>query len=352
MSIGRRTRGWAARWPSSWCRTATWWRPSAAAAPRRELERRGGGTVTAPGTLSHRRFLREAQSASVLNHPNICTIYDIGEQGGRPYLVMELLRGEALHRRPLSVTEVITFSRQAAAALAGAHAQGVVHRDIKPANIFVSQPARGSKQIKILDFGLAKQQGGDSQESSQAATFGGQATSPGTGPWPADLTSPGSTLGTAAYMSPEQAKGEPLDARTDLFSLGVVIYEMATGSKPFAGQSTAELFAALLTRDPAPLSTVNPAMPPQLDGIVARLLAKDKEQRYQNRGGVVAGPGGGRYPGFPWVQRNGDYGREWNPWCGAGRCTSCDAGCAGRGKSARPPDAAAGGRGGHCAAAG
>jgi serine/threonine protein kinase/tetratricopeptide (TPR) repeat protein len=245
----------------------------------------GGGTVTAPGTLSHRRFLREAQSASVLNHPNICTIYDIGEQGGRPYLVMELLRGEtlreALHRGPLSVTEVITFSRQAAAALAGAHAQGVVHRDIKPANIFVSQPARGSKQIKILDFGLAKQQGGDLQESSQAATFGGQATSPGTGPWPADLTSPGSTLGTAAYMSPEQAKGEPLDARTDLFSLGVVIYEMATGSKPFAGQSTAELFAALLTRDPAPLSTVNPAMPPQLDAIVARLLAKEKEQRYQ-----------------------------------------------------------------------
>src|SRR5580698_9644122 len=117
------------------------------------------GTATAPG-LSHRRFLREAQSASVLNHPNICTIHDIGEQGGRPYLVMELLRGEtlreALHRGPLSVTEVITFSRQAAAALAAAHVQGIVHRDIKPANIFVSQPARVPKQIKILDFGLAK----------------------------------------------------------------------------------------------------------------------------------------------------------------------------------------------------
>jgi serine/threonine protein kinase/Tfp pilus assembly protein PilF len=244
------------------------------------------GTATAPG-LSHRRFLREAQSASVLNHPNICTIHDIGEQGGRPYLVMELLRGETLRETlrngALSVTEVVTYSRQAAAALAAAHAQGIVHRDIKPANIYVNEAARGLKQIKILDFGLAKQQGGEPQESSQVATFGGQPTSAGTGPalTNADLTSPGSTLGTVAYMSPEQAKGEPLDARTDLFSLGVVIYEMATGVKPFAGQSTAELFVALLTKEPAPVSTVNPAMPVALDGIVARLLAKEKEQRYQ-----------------------------------------------------------------------
>jgi eukaryotic-like serine/threonine-protein kinase len=249
----------------------------------------GSGTPATPGTLSHRRFLREAQSASVLNHANICTIHDIGEQDGRPYLVMELLRGEtlkeALRRGPLSLTEVITFSRQAAAALAAAHAQGIVHRDIKPANIFVSQPARGPKQIKILDFGLAKQQGvGDLQDSGEAtATFGGLATSAGTdgGRVNPDLTSPGSTLGTVAYMSPEQAKGEPLDARTDLFSLGAVIYEMATGSKPYAGQSTAELFVALLTKDPAPMSTVNPAMPVELDGIVAKLLAKEKEQRYQ-----------------------------------------------------------------------
>jgi eukaryotic-like serine/threonine-protein kinase len=247
----------------------------------------GGGTVTAPGTLSHRRFLREAQSASVLNHPNICTIHDIGEQGGRPYLVMELLRGETLRERlqrgPLSATEVVTYSRQAAAALAAAHAQGIIHRDIKPANIYLHQGARGLKQIKILDFGLAKQQGGELQESSQTSAFGGEATSAGTGPAQVnpDLTSPGSTLGTVAYMSPEQAKGEPLDARTDLFSLGVVIYEMATGAKPFAGQSTAELFVSLLTRDPAPLSTVNPAMPAELDGIVAKLLAKEKEQRYQ-----------------------------------------------------------------------
>jgi eukaryotic-like serine/threonine-protein kinase len=244
------------------------------------------GTATAPG-LSHRRFLREAQSASVLNHPNICTIHDIGEQGGRPYLVMELLRGEtlreALRRGALSVTEVVTYSRQAAAALAAAHAQGIVHRDIKPANIYVNEGARGLKQIKILDFGLAKQQGGEPQESSQVATLGGQPTSAGTGPalTNADLTSPGSTLGTVAYMSPEQAKGEPLDARTDLFSLGVVIYEMATGVKPFAGHSTAELFVALLTKEPAPVSTVNPVMPAALDGIVGKLLAKEKEQRYQ-----------------------------------------------------------------------
>ena len=278
------------------------------------------GTVTAPG-LSHRRFLREAQSASVLNHPNICTIYDIGEQGGRPYLVMELLRGEtlreALRRGPLSATEVVTYSRQAAAALATAHAQGIVHRDIKPANIFVNEGTRGPKQIKILDFGLAKQQGGDLQESSQAATFAGLATSPGTGPGPADLTSPGSTLGTVAYMSPEQAKGEPLDARTDLFSLGVVIYEMATGAKPFAGQSTAEVFAALLTREPAPVSTVNPAMPAELDGIVARLLAKEKEQRYQTAEQLLQDLEGCGYAGFPSRQWEGDGGGEWNASCSA-----------------------------------
>jgi tetratricopeptide (TPR) repeat protein len=249
----------------------------------------GSGTPATPGTLSNRRFLREAQAASVLNHANICTIHDIGEQDGRPYLVMELLRGETLketlRRGPLSVTEVITFSRQAAAALAAAHAQGIVHRDIKPANIFVSQPARGTKQIKILDFGLAKQQGvGDLQDSGEAtATFSGLVTSAGTdgGRANPDLTSPGSTLGTVAYMSPEQAKGELPDARTDLFSLGVVIYEMATGSKPFVGQSTAELFVALLTKDPAPVSAANPTMPAELDGIAAKLLAKEKEQRYQ-----------------------------------------------------------------------
>jgi Tfp pilus assembly protein PilF len=229
-------------------------------------------TATALGTLSHRRFLREAQSASSLNHPNICTIYDIGEQAAGPYLVMELLRGEtlkeALWRGPLSATDVVAYSRQVASALAAAHAQGIIHRDIKPANIFIHEGARGVKQIKVLDFGLAKKQGSDAQDATAFAV-----PAPGDGAVPADLTVAGVTPGTAAYMSPEQAKGGPLDARTDLFSLGVVMYEMATGNKPFT---------PLVTKPPDPVSTVNRAMPAELDGIVARLLAREKEQRYQS----------------------------------------------------------------------
>ena len=273
MFTGRRTRAWGARWRSSWYPTATWPRPLAAGARRPEWGTAGrSGRATALGTLSHRRFLREAQSASSLNHPNICTIYDIGEQAGGPYLVMELLRGEtlkeALWHGPLSVTDVVAYSRQVAAALAAAHAQGIVHRDIKPANIFVHEGARGVKQIKVLDFGLAKKQGDDLQDDDGLCRSGAQRRRR----YPADLTVAGVTPGTAAYMSPEQAKGEPLDARTDLFSLGVVIYEMATGSKPFG---------PLLTKEPGPVSAVNRAMPAELDGIVARLLAKEKEQRYQ-----------------------------------------------------------------------
>ncbi len=253
----------------------------------------GGGTPATPGTLSHRRFLREAQAASVLNHANICTIYDIGEQGGRPYLVMELLLGktlkEALRQQALSAGDVITLSRQMASALAAAHAHGVVHRDIKPANIFVVGP-EGKRQIKILDFGLAKQEGaGDAQDSGEAtATFAGQATSAGStlGGGNGDLTSPGSTLGTVAYMSPEQAEGQTLDARTDLFSLGAVIYEMATGKAPFAGGSTAAIFAALLTKEPPRVSAVREQegrrpLAEGFDAIVTRLLAKDRSQRYQ-----------------------------------------------------------------------
>jgi eukaryotic-like serine/threonine-protein kinase len=241
--------------------------------------------------VSHERFLREARSAATLNHPNVCAIYDTGEQDGRPYLVMELLRGETLKRylakaggNGLPAEEVLAFAQQAAAALAAAHAKGIIHRDIKPANLFVVDALRGKHQIKILDFGLAKKQTGIA--SVDARTYGipgsGSSDETAVGPGEAtlELTSPGSAVGTVSYMSPEQARGVPLDARTDLFSLGAVIYEMATGKTPFGGGSTAEVFAALLREDPPPVSTANPAMPKQLDPIVAKLLAKDVARRY------------------------------------------------------------------------
>jgi eukaryotic-like serine/threonine-protein kinase len=241
--------------------------------------------------LSHERFLREARSAANLNHPNVCAIHDTGEQDGRPYLVMELLRGETLKQyltkaggKGLSPDEVILFSQQAAAALAAAHRKGIIHRDIKPANLFVVDAERGKRLIKILDFGLAKKQGGVAAAESRTFDLPGSGSSDETavGPGTAtmELTSPGSAVGTVAFMSPEQARGEPLDARTDLFSLGAVIYEMATGKTAFAGGSTAEVFAALLRETPPPVSTVNPAMPKGLDPIVAKLLAKDAAQRY------------------------------------------------------------------------
>ena len=251
----------------------------------------GAGTPTPPGTphsrvhLSHERFLREARAAATLNHPNICAIHDVGEQDGQPYLVMELLRGETLKaylsRHSLSPPEVIALGQQAASALAAAHARGIVHRDIKPANLFVVESGRDRKQLKILDFGLAKKQGLEaSPDSRYFDTKNDTAGATATGMM--DLTTPGSTVGTAAYMSPEQAKGDPLDARTDLFSLGSVMYEMATGQAPFAGRSTAEVFAALLMKDAPPVSSLNPAMPSALDPIVAKLLAKDRDQRYRS----------------------------------------------------------------------
>jgi tetratricopeptide (TPR) repeat protein/tRNA A-37 threonylcarbamoyl transferase component Bud32 len=244
-----------------------------------------GATPHSRAHLTHERFLREARSAATLSHPNICAIFDAGEQDGRPYLVMELLHGETLKQYlangggPLRPDEVLAFSRQAASAVAAAHSKGIIHRDIKPANLFVNEMGRDRRQIKILDFGLAKKQGevasGDSRIFTADATATGEASA-------MELTSPGSTIGTVAYMSPEQAKGVPLDARTDLFSLGTVIYEIATARKPFAGESTAEVFVALLREDPPPVSTINPAMPKELDGIVARLLDKDRENRYQS----------------------------------------------------------------------
>src|SRR6202453_4765096 len=249
----------------------------------------GAGSPSPPGTphsrvhLSHERFLREARAAATLNHPSICGIHDVGEQDGQPYLVMELLRGETLKQylthQKLSPAEVLTLGQQAASALAAAHARGIIHRDIKPANLFVVESGRDRKQLKILDFGLAKKQGAEASPDSRY--FDPQnTTATGTATGLMDLTTPGSTVGTAAYMSPEQAKGDPLDARTDLFSLGSVLFEMATGQPPFGGRSTAEVFAALLMKDPPAVSSLNPAMPSALDPIVARLLAKDRNQRY------------------------------------------------------------------------
>jgi tetratricopeptide (TPR) repeat protein len=239
--------------------------------------------------LSHERFLREARAAATLNHPNICGIHDVGEQDGQPYLVMELLRGETLKQylthQKLSPAEVLTLGQQAASALAAAHARGIVHRDIKPANLFVVDGGRDRKQLKILDFGLAKKQG---VEASPDSRYFDTKTDTATATGMMDLTTPGSTVGTAAYMSPEQAKGDPLDARTDLFSLGSVLFEMATGQAPFGGRSTAEVFAALLMKDPPPVSSLNPATPKALDPVVAKLLAKDRDQRYRSAEELLA----------------------------------------------------------------
>jgi eukaryotic-like serine/threonine-protein kinase len=276
---------------------------------------------------SHERFLREARSAATLNHPNVCAIYDTGEQDGRPYLVMELLRGETLKRyltkaggHGLAPEEVVAFAQQAAAAIAAAHAKGIIHRDIKPANLFVVDGPRGKRQIKVLDFGLAKKQSG--LAVADTGTYGipgngsSDETAIGMGEATIELTSPGSAVGTVSYMSPEQARGSHLDARTDLFSLGTVIYEMATGKTPFGGGSTADVFVALLKEDPPPVSTVNPAMPRQLNAIVAKLLAKDVALRYasaeelqEDLEGVTLGgaaaptsakPPAGK-PKWPWV---------------------------------------------------
>jgi serine/threonine protein kinase/tetratricopeptide (TPR) repeat protein len=221
------------------------------------------------------RFQREARAASALNHPNICTIHAIEHMGNRNFLVMELLEGQTLSqlmtRNPFSMEKLLPIAIQIADAMESAHAKGIVHRDIKPANLFLTE--RG--QIKVLDFGLAKIEQAEIPETgaspSKMDTMVG-----------ADLTSPGTAMGTIAYMSPEQTRGQLVDARTDLFSLGTVLYQLASGMLPFRGETSAMVFDAILNREPSPIAEMNPALPPEFGRILSKLLEKDRTLRCQS----------------------------------------------------------------------
>src|SRR5580698_10259883 len=223
---------------------------------------------TMPGMRE--RFLQEARAASALNHPNICTVFDIGEQDRSPYLVMELLQGETVKDRivhgALPAEEIVRYGIEIADALGAANSKGIVHRDIKPANIFLVNMPNGKCQTKVLDFGLAK---------IELKAHGG---------WESrslDLTLAGATVGTLAYMSPEQARGEPLDIRSDLFSLGIVLYEMATRQVPFRGATSALLFVQLFSHNPEPVRNWNQSIPRELEKVILKLLVKECKKRFQ-----------------------------------------------------------------------